>query len=281
MILNEIQMAEIKKIEVDMLREFVKICEKLNLQYYLIGGTLLGAIRHQGFIPWDDDIDIGMPRHDYEIFVEKAGELFSDPFFLQNYRTDSYMIFPFSKLRNSNTTYIEKRSKYSKMNQGVWIDIFPLDYYEQDNFKRKAQAFSISLINMRIGEEQFFEDKRERSLIKKALRNVFLKLLRIRFPNLQDAVKRIDRIYASSPKSNILVNKCGAYPGKEEIPEEWFGVGCKVIFENMELNAPIKYDQYLSHIYGDYMSLPPEEKQITVHNIEIIDFKKSYKEYIS
>ena len=88
MILDETQMNRIKEIELDMLKAFVSICDQLGLKYYLIGGTLLGAVRHKGFIPWDDDIDVGMPREDYEVFVEKAGKLLPDYIFLQNYRTD-------------------------------------------------------------------------------------------------------------------------------------------------------------------------------------------------
>lgn len=279
--LNEVQASEIKKIEIEMLGEFVRVCEKLNLQYYIIGGTLLGAIRHQGFIPWDDDIDIGMPRCDYEIFVEKAKDMINEPIFMQNYRTDQHMIFPFTKLRNSNTTYIERRSKYSKMNQGVWIDIFPLDYYEKSVFKRKLKEFYVAVVNMRIGEEQFFEREKKRSLTKKVLREICLKMLRIRFSTLQMAVKKVDNVYSSSSKSNMLINNSGVYGKKEVMPEGWFGKGCKVNFENMELIAPVEYDLYLKNLYGDYMTPPPKEKRISVHDIEVIDFNMSYKDYIN
>ena len=167
------------------------------------------------------------------------------------------------------------------MHQGVWIDIFPLDYLETNKFRKKLQDIKISLISMRIGQEQFFEDNRKRSAIKKLVRYSFFKLLRIAFPTLKDAVGKLDRIHSSCPKSNILANKSGAYPSKEAVPEEWFGSGCKVVFENMELIAPNNYDLYLSHIYGDYMTPPPKEKQVSVHDIEIIDLKKSYLEYIN
>ena len=280
MILDETQMNRIKEIELDMLKAFVSICDQLRLKYYLIGGTLLGAVRHKGFIPWDDDIDVGMPREDYEVFVEKAGKLLPDYIFLQNYRTDENMIFPFTKLRNINTTYIETRTKYSKMNQGVWMDIFPLDYLEVDERKRNFQARKVSIINMRIGMEQYIVDNKNRSFGKKAIRKIGYKIIKMIYPTLSSAVKKVDAIYSSTSHSDIWVNKSGAYPGKEEVPIEWFGKGGDVEFENMKVSAPTEYDKYLTHIYGDYMAPPPVEKQVPVHDIEVIDLEKSYKEYI-
>lgn len=280
MVLNDEQMIRIKKIELDMLKVFVSICEQLGLKYYLIGGTLLGAVRHKGFIPWDDDIDVGMPRKDYEIFVERAGMFLPDYIFLQNYRTDENMIFPFTKLRNSNTTYIEVRTKKSKMNQGAWIDIFPLDFYENNERKRKILTKRISMINMRIGMEQHFVDNRTRSFVRSSMRKLVFAFIRKRYPTLKSAVKKVDDIYSSTSPSDIWVNKSGAYPGKEEVPVKWFGKGCYVVFENMKVCAPIEYDKYLKHIYGDYMTPPPIEKQIPVHDIEVIDLEKSYREYI-
>lgn len=280
MILDETQMNRIKEIELDMLKAFVSICDQLGLKYYLIGGTLLGAVRHKGFIPWDDDIDVGMPREDYEVFVEKAGKLLPDYIFLQNYRTDENMIFPFTKLRNINTTYIETRTKYSKMNQGVWMDIFPLDYLEVDERKRNFQARKVSIINMRIGMEQYIVDNKNRSFGKKAIRKIGYKIIKMMYPTLSSAVKKVDTIYSSTYHSDIWVNKSGAYPGKEEVPIEWFGKGCDVEFENMKVSAPTEYDKYLTHIYGDYMTPPPVEKQVPVHDIEVIDLERSYKEYI-
>lgn len=280
MLFDDKQMKKLKEIEIDMLKKFVSICEQLGLKYYLIGGTLLGAVRYKGFIPWDDDIDVGMPRQDYEIFVEKAGMFLPDYIFLQNFRTDKNMIFPFTKLRNVNTTYIETRSKYSKMNQGVWMDIFPLDYYELNELKRNYQTRKISIINMRIGMEQYIVDNTDRSFARKVTRKIAYKIIKMMYPTLTSAVKRVDSIYSSTVPSDIWVNKSGAYPGKEEVPIEWFGKGCYVDFENMKVSAPVEYDKYLKHIYGDYMTPPPVEKQVSVHDIEVIDLEKSYKEYI-
>ena len=119
-------MNELQQKELDLLKEFVKFCELHNLTYFLIGGTLLGAIRHLGFIPWDDDIDVGMPRPDYDRFCELAEKHFVGDIFFQSYRSDKGYPYIFSKLRNSNTTFIEKIYRHVPMNHGVYIDIFPL-----------------------------------------------------------------------------------------------------------------------------------------------------------
>lgn len=280
MLLDDKQMKKLKEIEIDILTEFVRICDQLHLRYYLIGGTLLGAVRHKGFIPWDDDIDVGMPREDYEVFVEKAGKLLPDYIFLQNYRTDENMIFPFTKLRNSNTTYIETRSKNSKMNQGVWMDIFPLDFYESNKLRRDYLAIKVSMINQRIGMEQYIVDNKNRSFAKKVIRKIVHRIIKMMYPTLNSAVKKVDTIYSSTAPGDILVNKSGTYLGKEEVPAEWFGKGCFVDFENMRVCAPIEFDKYLKHIYGDYMTPPPVEKRVSVHDIEVIDLEKSYKEYL-
>ena len=277
--LNKEQLVQIKEIELQMLSEIDCICKLLHIDYYLLGGTLLGAIRHQGFIPWDDDIDIGMFRDDYELFVSKAGSLLPEGLFMQNYRTDDNMIFPFTKIRNSNTTYIEGRSRYSKMNQGVWIDVFPLDNYENNKLKRSLNRFRIKLINLRIGEEEFYE-KKETTYWHKITKIMMTKLVHFKYPKLKDAVCKIDHIYSSTKYSDYIVNNCGAYSEKEVLPRSWFGDGAEVEFNSHIYIAPSKYDLYLKHFYGNYMVLPPVEKRVSVHDIYIVDLEKSYLNYI-
>ena len=129
------EMTALKKIEVEILKEFVAACDELGLRYYLLGGTLLGAIRHQGFIPWDDDIDVGMPRQDYEIFLEKGQELLSKNLFIQHLRSEENYLLPFAKIRNSDTAFIQDSVKKRSMNHGIFIDVFPLDGYPEGKLK--------------------------------------------------------------------------------------------------------------------------------------------------
>ena len=122
-------MTDIQKVELDMLRNFVQICDALGLTYYLVCGSALGAVKYKGFIPWDDDVDVALPRADYERFCDQAPDFLPEGIFLQNFRTDHAYPRIYSKLRNSSTTYIEKTTKHIKMNHGAFIDIFPLDGY--------------------------------------------------------------------------------------------------------------------------------------------------------
>ena len=133
MTLTPEQVSALKQVELDIFVEIINVCDKLKLRYYVVGGTLLGAVRHKGFIPWDDDIDLGMLREDFNIFLEKAPALLPDHMFLQTIWTDSGYLAPYAKVRNNNTTFIESTVAHQNMNHGVFVDIFPLDYYPEDD----------------------------------------------------------------------------------------------------------------------------------------------------
>ena len=134
-------MNELQKVEFDLLCEAVKIFSDLKLTYYLVCGSALGAIKYGGFIPWDDDMDIALPRDDYEIFIKEAGCRLPDGLFLQNHHTEASFPQIFSKLRNSRTTYIEKSISALPINHGVYIDIFPLDEYPADRGAQRRLEF--------------------------------------------------------------------------------------------------------------------------------------------
>ena len=140
MVLNNKDLETIKKIELDMLCAFIEICNRLSIRYYLLGGTMLGAVRHHGFIPWDDDIDVGIFRDDYELFISKAQSYLPNYYFLQNIYTDPECMINFTKIRDSRTTFIETSTKSKKMNHGVYIDIFPLDFYPDDENDKIGRA---------------------------------------------------------------------------------------------------------------------------------------------
>lgn len=128
-------MTDLQQVEFKILQAVDAVCRQLHINYYLICGSALGAVKYSGFIPWDDDLDIGLLRPDYEIFVEKAQELLPNSYFLQNYRTDPAFPQIFSKVRDSNTTYIEKSAAKLSINHGVYIDVFPLDGYPKTPFE--------------------------------------------------------------------------------------------------------------------------------------------------
>ena len=129
-------MKNIWAVELDLLLEFDRVCKKYNLKYFLIFGTLLGAVRHKGFIPWDDDIDVAMPRNDYEKLLSLTQE-FNHPYYLQTPFLKDGSCFSFLKLRNSNTSAVTNKFSYETFNQGIWIDINPLDSYDIEHAEEK------------------------------------------------------------------------------------------------------------------------------------------------
>lgn len=265
--MNDLQVKEF-----ELLKCFIEICEKLNLKYYLLNGSALGAIRHNGFIPWDDDVDVGLMREDYEAFLDKAPSFLPGYFFLQNYKTDPCFPAIYSKLRNSDTTFVEKSYSKLNINHGIYIDIFPLDGYPQNkmtqfffeikkkSYKRKlACAFDVSrgikskipyVINIALGYQKktnITAQKYEKMLMK-----------------------------YSAEDENIIANH-GNWQGKlEYCDKSQYGNGFKTSFEGLSVTVPEKYDEYLTQKYGDYMELPAENERIGHHYYSVLDVNKPY-----
>lgn len=271
--LSKKMLEDLKQIELDILREFVEVCEQLDLRYYLLGGTLLGAVRHQGFIPWDDDIDVGMPREDYDIFVRKAQKMLPSHLFIQTIETDPGYVNCFAKIRNSDTTFIESSAVHMRINHGVFMDVFPLDYYPEDAQEQIKLDSRKKWLLRRIGVEfKLSAYNTPKGRAKK-------RIIKMLYPSVSAAIKKREQLYRSTPHSGLMANHGGAWGKKEIIPTSWYGDGTTVTFEGMRLRAPAEYDKWLTQVYGDYMQLPPVEKRVGHHYVDVVDFGKSYKEY--
>lgn len=277
---KDINISKLKQIELAILEQFINICNKENLQYYVIGGTLLGAVRHKGFIPWDDDIDVGMPREDYKKFLKIAPKYLPKEYFLQTHITDKEYPANFAKIRNSNTTFIETSLNKCNINHGVYIDVFPLDYYPTNKIKSFLFDIYNKVLSFRISAV-FNLENIHYPLYKKIIRKTISSLLKVIYPNIHSALKKRDNLFKSVKERNLITNHCGAWGKKEIAPIEWFGKGTELYFENLTVKAPKEYDKYLTHIYGDYMKFPPKEKQVSHHYTDIIDLEKPYTEYIN
>ena len=272
MILTDEQLKKVKNVEIEILKSFIEVCEKLGLKYYAIAGTALGIVRHKGFIPWDDDIDVAMMREDYEYFLEHAQQYLPEHLFLQTYKNDKGYHQGFAKIRNSNTTFIETAVKDNEMNHGIYIDIFPIDYCDVKKvktpwFKFKERIYCIGVAGLFSNIKLSFKAK---------LFYAFSKLFC--FSGKQAIAKR-DELYKSMPKGGMVAS-IYAYGVKELVPIEWYGEGKKMEFEGIEVVVPNECDKYLKQIFGDYMQLPPVEKRVTHHLTDVIDVEKSYLEYM-
>lgn len=265
-------MNDLQKKELEILKEFIRVCDKLKIKYFAEGGTLIGIIRHKGFIPWDDDIDIAMLRKDYEKFLKKAQPLLKKKYFLQTYETDLEYTENYAKLRDSETTYIESSVKNQQINHGVYIDIFPIDkYYKYNKIKLKLLNYQICK-NYNIKYNKTIK-YRTMLLISNLLygRKTICEICRLK-----------DSIFtkAKNKKTDICINFNGVYEETKEIHHiSDFEQTKKEKFEDIMISIPKGYDRILKDTYGDYMILPPKEKQKAHHTYEKIDLNKSYKEY--
>lgn len=268
---NELS-SRLKKCELDILKVFIKICDDHNLQYFIVGGTALGAIRHGGFIPWDDDIDVAMPRSDYDTFISVAQMYLPEHLFLQTHLTDRHYCNIYAKIRNSNTAFIETAAKKLHINHGVFIDIFPIDGYpsnikEQKRLKSKCKNVKRAL------SIYFYPLTFKRLLISILSHIVLLKLTK------NSIIKSFDKMSRKYAYSNYELVTChgGAWGDKEIVKKEYYGKGKKIRFENIDVMCPEKLDEYLTSKYGNYMMLPPVEKQVTHHYCDIISLETSYR----
>lgn len=266
----------VKEIQLDLLQNFIQICKDNDLRYFLLGGSCLGAVRHKGYIPWDDDIDVGMPRSDYEKFLMIAQQKLPDYVFVQTHDTDINYPHGFAKLRNSNTTFIESSVKNLNVNHGIYIDIFPLDGTYANKFRYKMQLLKIQLLSKSIS--RVFSLHKGRSLRESVLRTISF----IYAPSVNYAINKREKLMkkVNFDDATIVANWCGAWAEKEIMPKSYFADGTTASFDGIEVVIPKEYDQYLTRMYGDYMELPPEEKRVSHHYNEVIDTTKSYKEYI-
>ncbi len=268
-------MNDLQKTEFDILKEFVRICEELQLTYYLVCGSALGAAKYQGFIPWDDDMDVALPREDYEVFCEKAQAMLPEHLFLQNSRTDKNYPLIFSKIRHSETTYVETPYATTDMHHGVYIDVFPLDGYPKD----AAQQQRLEKEKLRYNLTRLCCLDIPRSW-KVTVLVAIQKLCGLHRKPFR-FVRRLERCIAQYPlMSSYVWCNHGNWQGRlEYAPREQYGNGSFALFEGLKVRIPEKIDDYLTQKYGDWRADPPEEEQVGHHYYEIMDLQKSYTAY--
>lgn len=276
--LTDRQMDELRQAELEILRNCIRAFEQLHVQYFMVQGTLLGAVRHQGFIPWDDDIDIGMLREDYEIFLRQGKELLPAHYFIQTHDTDPAYPHGFAKVRNSNTAFVETTCKDLPINHGIYIDLFPFDYYPDKKTAGIKLEMQKLLLRYRIRCSLYIPDDDKRSA-RNFVRACLKRISKIVYPSLDDALEKQTQLYKREKKGHYRINHGSPWGKRECIPAEWLEEMTTLRFEGMDVKAPAQYKAYLSHVYGDYMTLPPPEERIPHHFICAFDLTKPYTGY--
>lgn len=264
----------LQNLELMILKDFIKICEENNLTYYMYAGSLLGAVRHNGFIPWDDDLDVVMFRDDFNKFEEIFPSYAGDKYKLLNNDTEEEYFYLFSKLMLNGTCFEEEWINQVNFSIGINIDIFVLDDLADNKIKRSYQlkmAFFYSKLllmsQIKLDDLSFFS-----RVISHGFYN-FLNLFGFKTSKIHNkCLKFLDKyrnddsecvfdVMATSEEYPQIYHKNSFYPPR------------KVKFEDTEVNVPKNYEELLESLYGDYMQLPPEEKRYN-HPIDNLDFGK-------
>ena len=270
------ELRSLQLVILNLARIFSEICERHHLRYFMVGGTMLGAIRHKGFIPWDDDMDVAMPRPDYEKFLDIVrGELPEGYGFL-NYKQDADYLRYFSRIVDERVR-VTNGSNTEAIVENAWLDIFPLDGMPRTapgrtihfwhltawRFFYHASCFK-QLVNLhrpgRPRYQQMLIDFVHRTGIGSNL-------------DTKKLMRRMERLLMKYPydSATYMISFFGAYMTREIVDKRLLGTGKKYPFETLMLRGPERYDEFLRHFFGDYMT-PPKDADKDKHNILRIEY---------
>ena len=251
--MEKIGLKEIQQHLLGIAKEFDRICTKNNIPYYMTYGTMLGAVRHKGFIPWDDDMDFGVPIEYYQRLIEILEKELQPPYRCCTFRNNSSTIFVFIKIEDSSTLMYKEELRVPKEQQmGVNIDIFPLNRCNIDD----PRPFKLRKMSRLLGIA-FVDSQTNKSVLRKIEKWGLRILLGGRPIYLQ---RRIEKLMYQVNNGDRMGFVLGAATRKT-VPLAWYGEGKRYQFEDITLIGPDNYDGYLTHLFGDYMTLPPEDKR--------------------
>lgn len=260
----QLSLKEMQNMELDMLILLDNFMTKYRLRYYLIGGSMLGAVRHKGFIPWDDDIDIGMPRKDFERLLTLSKKL-PEPLSLKFYRVTYPYIYNFAKVENTKTRLIETSVRHLNIESGVYIDVFPLDGVPEGNFTKKTHLLYIKIL--------FFirgiccaDKAKKRNIIKQMVIILTQKVI-----SLRAVLDKLDKLMSKYDfdECDTIANYAGSWGEREIMKKEYLGNPKLYVFESGKFWGVERPHEYLSSVYGNYLELPPEENRFSHHNYEV------------
>lgn len=251
------QLRQLQLIELEMLKELDRICKKCNIRYTIIGGTLLGAVRNGGFIPWDDDADVAMLRSEYEKFCQVCEiELNKEKFYFQNMDNTHGYRWGYAKLRRKNTLFLRENQEHMPYEQGIFLDIFPIDGTPDNYLLRLFHEFRCFCVRKILWSE--VGKKAEKNKIKKLLYQLLSKI-----PEEKVKIAYRKLILKHDSETTKIVRTL-TFPAPKKLRgyyRRWFAETALIEFENENFYGVKDYDGWLSYEFGNYMQLPPKEKQ--------------------
>ena len=255
-------LSEVQRMILEVFDPVYRYIEQEGLTYYMLGGTLLGAVRHKGFIPWDDDIDIGMPRRDYDYFLSHVSEALPEHLKLETYQNSPGHHYYFARIVDTRHA-LRRMGSLKERLENVWVDVFPLDGMPNGAIARRIHMarllftramYHISCFD-RVNLKRPNRPLSERLVIKFVEATGFGRRM-----DTRKKLDRLDRLLRKYPleKSNWISNFMGQYKFREMFPKAYYGKGKLYPFESYMLMGPEDYDAVLSQMYGDYMTRPRE-----------------------
>ena len=261
------------------LREVTKVLEELKIPYFMQGGTMLGAIRHGGFIPWDDDVDLGIPRADYDRLLKEVSARLPENLELRTYDDETDHHYYFARI-------VDKRYQIRRMGsieerlENIWVDLFPLDGMPNGFISRQWHKVRLLFTRLKFHLSCFEKvniKRPGRPLVERIIIRIAMITRVGKWWNTRKQLDKMDRLLKKYPpeKSDYLVNFTGqtSFKFNEMFKKEVYGQGKEYPFEDMVLVGPEQYDPYLKSLYGDYMT-PPREEDRNAHAAELVPIEE-------
>ncbi|MBR5826619.1 MAG: LicD family protein [Clostridia bacterium] len=268
------KLERIKQVEMDIIKEIDRICKANGINYFLVGGSLLGGVRHKGFIPWDDDIDIGMLREDYNKFKKICPGELSDKMRYQSYSQEPQSHYIFEKIRLKETYFSTKFSnRFRDIENGIFVDVLVYDKTSNIKLLQKLHVKLIKIMSRVINVR--WVNKPRKNIHYKATKLLLPVMRLIPFRVYHWCFEAVLRMFNWNKKSKYLIDGVGQNVGKGAFPISWFDEMTEIPYEDMTFSVPAKYDEYLRHWYGDrYMELLPISSRKSGHSLKRMDLGK-------
>ena len=270
--MNQQELESLQRVQLTIMDEIHKLCVNNNLRYYLIGGSALGAIRHKGFIPWDVDIDIAMPRPDYELFITQYCKQINPRFSVIDYRDEKNYYPPHALVILNNSVLVQEINELNPQmpNHGIYVDVLPLDIAPNNPQQRSSQERDLIRIrNLKEKKVSFIypKDTKHGIFLKKIRRFLFRPISMTRLnKKQQEIMMRYDSLVEND--NTIWCSMASHYKYEKLcMNKSVFGEPLLVDFAERQYYVPRKVDEYLTRLFGDYMRFPPEKEQLRLRNL--------------